>query len=371
MEHFGPVRRLLIDTWRGARRALLMAVLTAAAPNALPAYPPVTANDWVQEAYVAYYGRPADDFGLAYWAYRLTREGGSLSSIIDAFGNSDEFNRRYGGLDATALVTKIYQQSLNRPPDPAGLDYYVRQLQAGLRTLQTITLDMLNGAFAPPDSTVVANRLAVAAYYTAKVEAGCAYGTELGGATTLAAVTADAATVTAVMQLIDRRCGGGASAGGGGLFSCPGFATTEYYDWDWAHGTLTVYTGIDKGYVMNPQGPLGSDGVVVIGFTPTTASFGALGAVTIAPFPGDLGAAIRSVSISTNPCDFSPPFPWTRTGFDAGIQFTVGPYMPEYIPPLVAGTRYYVNVATRDATGVSTCAWAGRACDMTIELFRP
>ena len=64
------------------------------------------------------------------------RKGGSLVSIIAAFGNSEEFNRRYGGLSTTVLVTKIYQQLLGRDPDPAGLAYYVDELQSGRRTLQ-------------------------------------------------------------------------------------------------------------------------------------------------------------------------------------------------------------------------------------------
>jgi hypothetical protein len=73
-------------------------------------------------------------------------------------------------------------------------------------TAVTITLDVLNGATTPPDSTVVANKLGVAAYYTAKVAAGCAHGTEQEGVTSLTSVTANAATVTAAKAAIDGRC---------------------------------------------------------------------------------------------------------------------------------------------------------------------
>ena len=58
--------------------------------------------DYVQKAFVAYYGRPADPEGQAYWAGRMDAEGQSLRAIIGAFGYSDEFNRRYGGLSNTA-----------------------------------------------------------------------------------------------------------------------------------------------------------------------------------------------------------------------------------------------------------------------------
>ena len=78
---------------------------------------------------------------------------------------------------------------------------------AGRRTLQTIALDVLNGASTVPDSTVVANKLGVAAYYTSKVTAGCAYGTEQDGVNALAGVAADAATVGDAKAAINARCG--------------------------------------------------------------------------------------------------------------------------------------------------------------------
>jgi hypothetical protein len=164
-------------------------------------------RNYVQKAYVAFYGRPADPGGQGYWALRMDAEGQSLNAIIGAFGYSDEFNRRYDGLSYVALVTSIYQQALGRDPEQGGLDYYVGELQAGRRTLQTITLDVLNGATTAPDSTVVANKLDVAAYYTAKVAAGCLYGTEQDGVNALSGVTAVSATATAAKAAINSRCG--------------------------------------------------------------------------------------------------------------------------------------------------------------------
>jgi len=164
-------------------------------------------RDYVQKAYVAYYGRPADPPGQTYWATRMDAEGGSLNAIIGAFGYSPEFNTRYGQLTNTQLVTRIYQQALGRDPDQAGLDWYIAELVAGRRTLQTITLDVLNGATTAPDSTVVANKLGVAAFYSAKVAAGCPYGTEQDGVNSLSGVTADPITVAIAQVVIGRRCG--------------------------------------------------------------------------------------------------------------------------------------------------------------------
>jgi YVTN family beta-propeller protein len=164
-------------------------------------------RDTVQKAYVAYYGRPADPVGQDYWASRMDAEGQSLNAIVAAFGDSDEFIRHYGVGGPMDLLTEIYQQTLARAPDPGGLAYYLGELAAGRRTLQSIALDVLYGATTPPDSTVVANRLAVAAYYTAKVVAGCGYGTEQDGIDSLSGVRDDIATVTAARAAIASRCG--------------------------------------------------------------------------------------------------------------------------------------------------------------------
>ena len=59
----------------------------------------------------------------------------------------------------------------------------------------------------PQHSVVVTNKLEVAAYYTAQVAAGCAYGTEQDGLDALSAVTADPATVVAAKAAINGRCG--------------------------------------------------------------------------------------------------------------------------------------------------------------------
>lgn len=183
-----------------------------AAAIAVPAHavaPPPSAYSlaYVQKAYLAYYGRPADPAGLEYWAARMDAEGQSLAAIIGAFGNSAEFAARYGGLANAQLVTKVYQQALGRDPDPAGLAYYVGELNAGNRTLQTITLDVINGATTDPDATVVANKIAAAWYFTTEVAAGCPYGMEQDGVNLLAAVSAVAATVTASKLGVDQRCG--------------------------------------------------------------------------------------------------------------------------------------------------------------------
>lgn len=137
----------------------------------------IHARDFSQEevivnyAYIAYYGRPADPGGLTYWADRLKAEGGNLNNMIQAFGQSQEFTERFGSLSNEELVTNIYIQTLGREPDPAGLNWYVSELESGNRSLQTIAIDVLNGAQGD-DAETVRVRAAFSTYYVIAVESG-------------------------------------------------------------------------------------------------------------------------------------------------------------------------------------------------------
>ena len=53
----------------------------------------------------------------------------------------------------------------------------------------------------------MANRLDVANHYTGKVAAGCAYGSEQTGVSSLGSVTPDLATAFLAKSAIEARCG--------------------------------------------------------------------------------------------------------------------------------------------------------------------
>ncbi|MGC8719926.1 MAG: DUF4214 domain-containing protein [Thermodesulforhabdaceae bacterium] len=124
----------------------------------------------VQQAYVAYYGRPADPGGLDYWSGQLAQNGGNLSAIIQAFGTSQEFVDRYGRLSQSELIDTIYRQMFNRDPDEAGKAYYLEQLRLGRMTLQTITLQVMDGAPAgSQDRKTIENKVIVAKFFTDRI----------------------------------------------------------------------------------------------------------------------------------------------------------------------------------------------------------
>ncbi|WP_136067481.1 DUF4214 domain-containing protein [Modicisalibacter radicis] len=102
------------------------------------------AENFVQTMYVAYYGRPADSDGLAYWADRVDEEGNA--SIVDAFGSSMEFTTRFGSLSPEDMVDNLYQQLFGRDAESTGLQYWVDQFQSGQRSLADISVAIAEGA---------------------------------------------------------------------------------------------------------------------------------------------------------------------------------------------------------------------------------
>ena len=159
-------------------------------------------RDQVQTMYVAYYGRPGDAGGLDYWASELEKVNGKLLGIIDAFGNSKEFQNRFGDLDDQELVNNLYRQMLGRDADSGGLNFYVTALREGRFTLATIALNVADGT-QNLDEMIKANKLRAANAFTeAYVEAGAAYGEfQIDDAKLwLAEVDSTAASITAALD---------------------------------------------------------------------------------------------------------------------------------------------------------------------------
>ena len=117
----------------------------------------------IQKLYVAYYGRPADSEGYAYWTDRLAER--DLAGILDAFSQSPEFEDRFGDLDNEALVDGLYRQLFNRSPEAEGLNFYTEALASGRSSLAEISLQIANGA-QNTDATILENKLTAAARFT-------------------------------------------------------------------------------------------------------------------------------------------------------------------------------------------------------------
>lgn len=125
----------------------------------------------VQKAYLAFYARPADPTGLSYWSGKLQNSMGDLSEIISDFANSSEFTDRFGGLSDSELISSTYESLFNRSVDDEGLAYYVGEIESGRKTVNSLTLDILNGA-SGTDVDILNNKVEFCDQFTQQVAAG-------------------------------------------------------------------------------------------------------------------------------------------------------------------------------------------------------
>lgn len=190
----------------------------------------------VQSLYVAYYGRPADPAGLAFWANALDSNNGDVNSILKDFGTSPEYVNRFGGLDNATLVDNLYHQLFGRAAEADGKAYWVNALNSGDKTLAQIAITIGNAATGI-DKTVLDGRVQLADAFTAQLDTAAeltAYGTDRGigiGRDYLDQVNASKPVSGVIGQVIDVVAtlvptdGGGSTGGGGGGTPAPTFGT--------------------------------------------------------------------------------------------------------------------------------------------------
>jgi hypothetical protein len=163
----------------------------------------------VQKLYVAYFSRPADPAGLAYWEGVVTAAKGSTAAVSAAFAGSAEYKATYAGLTETQVVNTIYNNLFGRDAEPAGLLYWAAALTAKTITVDNMVATIANAA-QTTDASAYANKVAAATAFTLALDttpeilgyngasANAAAKAFLAGITTTA--TLDAALVPAAMD---------------------------------------------------------------------------------------------------------------------------------------------------------------------------
>ena len=115
----------------------------------------------IQNAYVAFFNRPADTAGLNYWSSYA----GSSSDLLSTFAQSAEYTSLFTGLNNTQAVNLIYNNLFGRDADLSGLNYWVGQLTAGSVKIANIA-DAVNKGAQGTDSTIVTSKTTAATAFT-------------------------------------------------------------------------------------------------------------------------------------------------------------------------------------------------------------
>jgi S-layer protein len=93
-----------------------------------------------QQLYVAYFNRPADTLGLAYWT------GKPAATASAAFASSAEYANTYAGMSTAARVDAIYTNLFGRSAEPAGLTYWGGLIESGQVTVSNAVTQIAAGA---------------------------------------------------------------------------------------------------------------------------------------------------------------------------------------------------------------------------------
>ena len=123
----------------------------------------------VQQLYVAYFNRPADVQGLAYWEGVVTKANGSTAAVSAAFAASDEYKATYAGQDAYHVVATVYQNLFGHAPDLAGLNFWGQAMINGQVTVANAVTQIAAGAQGT-DLTAYNNKVAAAGLFTAALD---------------------------------------------------------------------------------------------------------------------------------------------------------------------------------------------------------
>ena len=105
----------------------------------------------IYRLYMAALDRTPDLSGLGYWIAQADAGTKDAVRMATDFTYATEFKTLYGvqtadnyitGEDITALVTKIYENVLDRAPDAGGRDYYVGQITAKSKTVGQVLAEI-------------------------------------------------------------------------------------------------------------------------------------------------------------------------------------------------------------------------------------
>lgn len=132
-----------------------------------------TNTDLVQQLYVAYFNRPADVDGLAYYKNILDNTAAAniaatVATISADFANATEYKATYANMSAKDTINTIYHNLFGHEADIPGLNYWANLYTAGTVTLANIVTAVAGGAQGT-DATAYNNKVTAAGAFTAAI----------------------------------------------------------------------------------------------------------------------------------------------------------------------------------------------------------
>lgn len=147
----------------------------------------------IQALYVAYFNRPADPIGLAFWENAMEKHGATLATISAQFAKEAEYKAVYDGLSISQTVTQIYLNLFGREPEVEGLKFWSQALAANVITIDNMVTAVAAGAQGS-DKVAYENKAKAAVAFTAALDTT----TEINAYSGTAALAAGKAFISSV-----------------------------------------------------------------------------------------------------------------------------------------------------------------------------
>jgi len=171
----------------------------------------------IQKLYIAYFNRPADPGGLAYWTDQLAK-GATMTQVANSFSSSAEYQAIYAGKSNLVLIDQLYQNLFGRTAEAGGLLYWANEMAAGRVTITTVASALASGTTpGSADNIAINSKIAAATAFTTAIDTAAeiiaysnssaiakasAWLNTVTNAATLATAIAPAALNTAVASVV-------------------------------------------------------------------------------------------------------------------------------------------------------------------------
>lgn len=123
----------------------------------------------VEKLYIAYFSRPADPAGLAFWSNTLATNPNGYQVISANFASSAEYKATYAGMSNAQIVSTVYQHLFGRAAEQAGVDWWAQKLDSHTITIDNVVTQIAAGAQGT-DLFAYNAKVSVATTFTAHVD---------------------------------------------------------------------------------------------------------------------------------------------------------------------------------------------------------
>lgn len=152
-------------------------------------------KNFLVSLYVGYFNRAPDPAGLQFWIDQV-EAGRDTNTIAADFAASPEAKSLYPFLTTpdvsspTSFITAVYANLFNRAPDAAGQAFWEQQLSSGAVSPADAIDAIIKGATTAPDSTILANKNTVGLDFATDAGNTPGFTFDLNGASGSAATSA-------------------------------------------------------------------------------------------------------------------------------------------------------------------------------------